>query len=236
MQRNFDKTFEWTQKYSTKESCLEDLNRYRWKKGFICSKFGHDKSCQLKYRYLHERVKCGRQVSPTVGTVFKNRSLQPHKWFVATYLVSADKGKILVQRLSKMISFSWPIVNQMLGILRHSIGGRDRGYCLEGLVERVNSEQFREFSWLISSNSEIRTKAFNATLVLGESHRCEPKTISPEKVNEWLSNACIVISNFKSILVKTFHRVSFRYSRKYIDKFVFRFENRFRLLIRFRCI
>ena len=31
-------------KYSTQEACLEELNRCRWKSGFICPKCGHQAS------------------------------------------------------------------------------------------------------------------------------------------------------------------------------------------------
>ena len=83
MQQNPTNFFEWTQKYSTQEVCLEELSRHHWKGGFICPKCSHDKSCQLKYRHLHECAKCGRQVSPTASTVFEHTRLPLPKWFAA---------------------------------------------------------------------------------------------------------------------------------------------------------
>ena len=272
MQQTPTNFFDWTQKYSTQEACLEELSRRRWKDGFICPKCGHDKSYQLKHRHLHECTNCGRQVSPTAGTVFEHTRLPLPKWFAAIYLMATDKGGISAQRLSKTIGVSWPTAYRMLRILRQSMGARDRSYWLEGLVEvddafvggrrpgkrgrgsegkkpvifaveqqkkgmgfmaarlveQVNSEQVREFAKRISPNSEIRTDAFKALRVLGESHHHEAKPTPPEKVDEWLPKVHIVISNFKSFLAGTFHGVSHRYLQEYIDEFVFRFNRRFR--------
>ena len=271
MQQNPTNFFEWTQKYSTQDACLEELNRRRWKNGFICPKCSHDKSYQLKYRHLHECAKCGHQVSPTAGTVFEHTRLPLPKWFAAIYLMVADKGGISAQRLSKMIGVSWPTAYRMLKNLRQAMGDRDRSYWLEGLVEmddafvggrkpgkrgrgaegkkpvifavewredgmgfmaarvvdRVNSEQVREFAKRISQNSEIRTDAFRSLRVLGETHCHQAKVTPPEQVEKWLPKVHIVISNFKSFLKGTFHGVSHRYLQEYIDEFVFRFNRRF---------
>ena len=170
-----------------------------------------------------------------------------------------------------MISVAWPTAYRMLRKLRQSMGDKDRGYWLEGLVEvddafvggrksgkrgrsaegkkpvifaveqqekgmgfiaarlveRVNFEQVPEFAKRISPDAEVRTDAFLALRVLGESHRHEAKVTPPEKVDEWLPKVHIVISNFKSFLAGTFHGVSHRYLHEYIDEFVFRFNRRF---------
>ena len=103
MQQNPANFFDCTQKYSTQAACLEELNRQRWKDGFIYQKCGHDKSYQLKHCHFHEFTQCGRQVSPTVGTVFEHTRLPLPKWFAATYLMATDKGGISTQGLSKTI-------------------------------------------------------------------------------------------------------------------------------------
>ena len=139
MQQNSTNFVEWTKKYSTQEACLEELNRHRWKNGFICPKCGHDKSYELKHRHLHECAKCGRQVSPTAGTVFEHTRLPLPKWFEAIYLMSANKGRISAQGLSRNINVSWPTAHRMLKKLRPSMRGRNRGDWLEGLVKLNNA-------------------------------------------------------------------------------------------------
>ena len=121
MQCNSVNSFEWTQRYLTQEVCLEELNRHRWKNGFICPKCSHAKSWHLMYSLVHHCAKCGREVSPTAGTVSKSTSLPLPKWFVAIYLMGTDKSRIFVERLSKMIGVSWLIAYRMLRKLRHSM-------------------------------------------------------------------------------------------------------------------
>ena len=94
------------------------------------------------------------------------------------------------------------------------------GFMAAHLVERVNFEQVPEFAKRISPDAEVRTDAFLALRVLGESHRHEAKVPPLEKVDEWLPKVHIVISNFKSFLAGTFHGVSHRYLQEYIDEFV----------------
>lgn len=64
-----------------------------------------------------------------------------------------------------------------------TVGQREKGmgFMVARLVERVNSEQVREFAKRISPYSEIRMDAFKALRVLSESHWHETKTISVEK-------------------------------------------------------
>lgn len=124
MQQNPTNFAKWKKKYSTQEACLEELNRHRWKNGFICPKCGHDKSYQLKYRHLRECTKCGRQVSPTAGTVLEHTRLPLPKWFATLYLMGTDKDGISAQRLSKTIGVSWPTAARMLKKLRQFMGGR----------------------------------------------------------------------------------------------------------------
>ena len=116
------KIFERTQRYSTQEVCLEDLNRYRRKNGFICPKCSHDKSWQLKHHHVHRCGMYGRQVSPTAVPVLKFTSLQLLKWFASVYLTGADKGGILVERLSNMIGVSRLVAFRMLKNLCQSMG------------------------------------------------------------------------------------------------------------------
>lgn len=133
MQQNLTSIFEWTQKCSTQEAGLEELNWRCWDNGFICPKCSHDKSYQLKHRYLQECAKCDRQVSPTAGTVYEHTRLPLSKWFAAIYLVGADKGGILTEWLSKNIGLVDCLSN--IEEITPVGGGRGCGYWLDGLVE-----------------------------------------------------------------------------------------------------
>ena len=75
---------------------------------------------------------------------------------------------------------------------------------------RKIARQIRDFARRISPDLEVRTDAFLALLVLGEWHRHDDKTISLEKVDDWLPKVH-VISNIKSFLAGTFQGVSHRF-------------------------
>ena len=180
MQRNPSKFFKWAQKYSIQEACLEELNWCYWKNGLICPKCGHDKFCQLKHRYRHGYTKCVHQFMLTVD----HMRLPLPIWFAAIYLMVDNNGKISAER------YFWATANRMLRNLCQYLGDRCR---LEGLVERVNSGQFREFWRHILLDSAVSTDAIFATRNLGKSHRYEPKAISSKKVDEWIPKVRIVV-------------------------------------------
>lgn len=49
----------------------------------------------------------------------------------------------------------------------------------------------------------------------------------PELVDEWLPWVHIVISNFKSYVLGTYHDISGRYVQEYLDEFCYRLNRRF---------
>lgn len=136
MQQNSTNFLKKTQKYSTRDACPKALNRSRWENGFICPKFGHAKSCQLKHRHLH-KCEYSHQISPMYWTVFEHACLPLPKWFAAINLIVADNNGILAERLSKIIDAPWPTAYQTLRILRQSLG--DRGHLLDGFVEMYDA-------------------------------------------------------------------------------------------------
>ena len=116
MQQKLTNSFEWTQKYSTLETCLEELNRCRWKNGFTCPK-------------------CDHQVALIAGTVFEHTRLSLPKWFAAVYLIGSDNGGNSVQRISEMTGVTWPTAYRMLRNFRQSKRNRNCGAWFEGLAE-----------------------------------------------------------------------------------------------------
>ncbi len=120
MQQNSTNFLKRTQKYSTHDACLNELNRSHWKNGFICQKFGHAKSCQLKHRHLYMCDKYSHQISPMDRTVFEYACLPLPKWFVAINVIVVDNSGISAELLSKMIDAAWPPAYQSLSIFHQS--------------------------------------------------------------------------------------------------------------------
>jgi hypothetical protein len=63
--------------------------------------------------------------------------------------------------------------------------------------------------------------------VLSEEHHHIAKVTPPEMASEWLPWVHVVISNFKSYILGTYHRVSGRYMQEYLDEFCYRLNRRF---------
>lgn len=127
--------FEWTQRFSTREACLEEIARHRWPQGFLCPRCGHDHAHVLARDAKRQCARCRYQVSVTAGTLFHKTHIPLPKWFAAIYLMSADKGGISALRLSKLLGVSWPSAYRMLRLLRLAMRDRDRCYPLSGLIE-----------------------------------------------------------------------------------------------------
>ena len=222
MQQTPTNFFEWTQKYSTQEVCLEELSRGRWKDGFICPKCGHDRSYQLKYLHLHECAKCGRQDSPTAGTVFEYTRLPLPKWFAVIYLMGADKGGISPQRLSKMMCVSWLTAYRMFEDFAPMHGGRDHGYWFEGLVEVDDA---------FVGGAERKRHGFHGGSSGGAGEFESGSGICEAHFTAFRNLYELALARRGTSPEEAFE------TQEYIDEFVFRFNCRFMLpLIQLRCM
>jgi hypothetical protein len=63
--------------------------------------------------------------------------------------------------------------------------------------------------------------------VLAESHHHVAKVTPSELADEWLPWVHIVIRNFKSYVLCTYHGVSGRYLQEYLGEFCYRLNRRF---------
>lgn len=82
-------------KFSTEESCIEYLEKTRFKDGYYCVYCGGIKV----YKHMAEdrpRLQCGdchKSFKVTVGTIFHNTKLDLCKWFwVISLMIGAKKG------------------------------------------------------------------------------------------------------------------------------------------------
>jgi len=95
-------------------------------------------------------------------------------------------------------------------------------------VPSINKENIRKFAKdTIAPGQTLNTDAFFALRVLTEEHHHVAKVTPPELVDEWLPWVHIVISNFKSYLLGTYHGVSGQYVQEYLDEFCYRLNRRF---------
>jgi Transposase zinc-ribbon domain/ISXO2-like transposase domain len=207
MQAEFTSFWEWQQHFSDEKRCLQALIKLRWPDGFVCGCCGHPKGWLLQTRHVYECARCHQHTSVTADTLFHNTKLPLVKWFWCIYWMSTDKGSISALRLTKLIGVSWIAAHRMLRKLRVAMGDQNRLYRLEGIIELDD--------------------AFAALRVLTEDDHHVAKVTPPELVDEWLPWVYIVISNFKSYVLGTYHGVSGRYMQEYLDEFCYRLNRRF---------
>lgn len=86
---DFPKTiFEFQQRFSTEDACLQFLIQSRWPEGFVCPRCGGREHYWMEGRQLLQCQSCKYQTSATAGTIM-HRSRQPLVlWFYAAYLVT----------------------------------------------------------------------------------------------------------------------------------------------------
>ena len=75
-------------RFADEASCLEYLVESRWPDGFSCPRCQHGAAFVLPRRRLWQCKKCGRQTSPTAGTVLHRTRVPLMQWFCAAYLVT----------------------------------------------------------------------------------------------------------------------------------------------------
>jgi len=121
-------------KYSTDEACLDAIVKSRWPDGFVCPKCCSKAGNRLTCRRVFQCTNCDAQTSITANTVFHQAKLSLVKWFMAIYLVAANKQGISSVSLGKHIGCSYQSAFYILHKLRNAMMGRDVQYVLHGDV------------------------------------------------------------------------------------------------------
>ena len=135
MQQENISFYDWQQKYSTHQECLNYISKEKWPNGFVCPECKNKHGYYTTNRYHYECSQCNKQTSIIYGTLFENTRIPLTKWFWAIYWISSDKGGISALRLSKLIGCTWRTAYRLLTILRKAMGDRDNQYKLSGVIE-----------------------------------------------------------------------------------------------------
>jgi len=98
---------EFFEKFSTEEACRKYLYAKRWADGFVCPKCGvKEEPFQIASRHKYQCKHCNHQTSVTAGTVMDKSRTPLTKWFLAIYLMSADKRGCSALRLKKELKIA----------------------------------------------------------------------------------------------------------------------------------
>ncbi len=102
------------------------------------------------------------------------------------------------------------------------------GFVVMKAVDQVTQDNVKAFAQgAIAPGQILHNDAFAALRVLAEGHHHVAKVTPLELSDEWLSWVHIVISNFKSYVLGTYHGISGRYMQEYLDEFCYRLNQRF---------
>ena len=95
-------------------------------------------------------------------------------------------------------------------------------------VSGVNHEAVKDFvKKSIFEGQQVHSDALPALNVINETHDHEARVTPSNQVDEWPPWVHIAIGNLKTFLLGTFHGVSGKYLREYLDEFCYRYNRRF---------
>jgi transposase-like protein len=116
------------------KKCLELVERVYWKDGIRCPYCGCDKI----YRFSDNRrlrcSSCREYFSLRTGTIFENSRIPLVKWFMAMYLISANKRGISSVQLAKDIQVTQSTAWFVLHRIREAMTN-DNKEQMEGIIE-----------------------------------------------------------------------------------------------------
>ncbi len=130
---------EFRQRFATPQACLEYLVQSRWPDGFVCPKCLGPSAWLNSQRYVFECRTCGRQTSPTAGTLMHRSHIPVQEWFWAAYLVTTHTPGISAVQLARQLGLSSATTAwHMLHRLRKGMVNDNRSH-LSGLIEADES-------------------------------------------------------------------------------------------------
>ncbi len=126
---------EFRQQFTTHEACQEYLVQCRWPEGFVCPKYSSQKARFKLSAVVFECQECGRQTSPTAGTIMHGSHIPIQEWFWAAYLVTTHTPGISVLQLHRQLGIggyqhAWHVLHRLRKRMVHDTRSR-----LSGLVE-----------------------------------------------------------------------------------------------------
>jgi len=121
--------------YGTEEQCYDALYSWRWPEGFKCPLCGHDKSCRIAQRKMHQCNRCHHQTSLIAGTIFESTKLPLVTWFLAMFFITQEKKGISAMELRRLLGISynaaWRIKQKLMQVMME----RDHDKPLSGFIE-----------------------------------------------------------------------------------------------------
>jgi transposase-like protein len=102
------------------------------------------------------------------------------------------------------------------------------GFVALKAVPNINHKTIKEFARRhLELGQTVHTDALPALNTLTENQHHVAKVTPPEQASEWLPWVHVVISNFKTFILGTYHGVSGKYLQEYLNEYSYRLNRRF---------
>jgi len=126
---------EFVARFGTEDQCIEHLATLRWPGGYVCPKCAARAAWRLPSRpRVYECGACHHQESVTSGTVFHRTRTALPKWFLAAYLLGADKRGVSAKFLQRELGVAYQTAWTMTHKLRHGMS-EDQARPIGGFLE-----------------------------------------------------------------------------------------------------
>lgn len=123
-----------SQYFKDEKTCIEHLEKLRWKGNVTCPHCGHSKVYKTNRGYKCANPKCYKKFTVLVGTFFENTKIALSKWFVAIYIISSHKKGISSLQLSKDIDVTQKTAWFILHRVREMFNAKENKK-LSGFIE-----------------------------------------------------------------------------------------------------
>jgi Transposase zinc-ribbon domain len=104
--------------YGSEGQCREMVFRSRWPKGLVFPDCGHGKYCEIRSRHCFQ---CHRQASLLSGIIYEQTKLPLTTWYLASYLLTQNKGGISGLNLSRQLGVSyntaWSVKQKLMQVM-----------------------------------------------------------------------------------------------------------------------
>ena len=123
--------------FPDEESCIAHLEQLRWPKGIVCPCCGSTRKIyHIERKHIYKCADCGNQFSVRKNTIFEESRLPLQKWFMAAWLITANRKGIASTQLAREIGVTQKTAWFVLGRLREVAGSMaGMGGPMNGTVE-----------------------------------------------------------------------------------------------------
>ena len=122
-------------RFGTEEACIDQLATLRWPGGYHCPKCDGRAGWRLPSRpRVFEGSGCHHQELVTADTIFHRTRTPLPKWFLAAYLMGADKRGVSAKFLQRELGVAYQTAWTLAHKLRHGLNEAGAN-PLKGLIE-----------------------------------------------------------------------------------------------------